>query len=121
MSDERVLEQARAVWRAAMDRDDAFAALARQRRLAQAVAPRETRRSISGALPLHAVVALGIIALAGWVRGAPSVGAPVSDQPEPVASSSVPTANSAEAPQGGAPSAAQQHRMLVAVTPCFGC
>jgi hypothetical protein len=125
MSDEQVLEQARAVWRAAMERDDAFAAVARQGRLAQTAPIPRARLAVAGPVPLHAVVALVVIAVAGWVRGAPSAPSPLparaSASLEPVAPSPVQAGtNAGEAPPAQAQSSAQR-RPLVALAPCFGC
>jgi hypothetical protein len=139
MSDERALEQARAVWRAAMDRDEAFAAPARQRRLLQAPLPRPRPTlelaaakpptlefaaakppTSAGVVPLHAAVALAVIAYVAWIRGAPPVAAPASDATEPAASSPPAVASAADAPPFPAPATAQ-HRPLVALAPCFGC
>jgi hypothetical protein len=139
MADDRVLEQARAVWRSAMERDDAFAAVARERRLSRGVgsradgtspapqAPPERGRNLGFpsaplAIPWQAIALGALIAVGGWaVRGpAKGVAASGAADTDAVARSVAGTASvSPEAPPS--PAADAQPPALVARAPCFGC
>jgi hypothetical protein len=131
MADERVLEQARAVWRAAMERDDAFAAVARQRRLAHRFASQSDGAAPSRAIAWHAVAMGALIAVGGWaVRGpAPAGVAPVGADAAGVAPVGADAAVVAPVAAGAAgvsraaqtPPASEAPPALVALAPCFGC
>jgi hypothetical protein len=129
MSDERVLARARAVWREAMDRDEAFVSRDRERRLAVAPPARGPSDGQSDPLRRHAIVALAFLVAVAWVatRGGRHVVARTADSRQ-AASIAKATAElePVAAPGAGldrpAPrSSPGTSRQLVATAPCFGC
>jgi hypothetical protein len=116
MADERVLAQARAVWREAMERDDAFVARHRERRLASAPRARGASEGQSDPLRRYAVGALAFLAAVAWVetRGGPYV---VSRTTVPPQAAGVVGPARPDAPS----SSPATSRLLVATAPCFGC
>jgi hypothetical protein len=125
MADERVLRQARAVWRGAIDRDDAFASAARERRLAQRLAPPPERAVAPGAIPWQAVAMGALIAVSGWVmRGRPAVvAAPTGADAAAVAPAvtHASTASRDTPPLSIGSGSGDAPPTLVALAPCFGC
>jgi hypothetical protein len=122
MADDRVLEQARAVWRSAMDRDDAFAAVARERRLSRGPRAQQVPIRAPLAMPWQALALGALIAVGGWAVRGPAQGVAASggsDTDAVVRSGAGNTSWSRDAQ----PSLAGEAQLpaLVAMAPCFGC
>jgi hypothetical protein len=130
MSDEQVLAQARAEWRAAMERDEAFAARDREQRLERAREARGAPGGWSDPFRRHATAALAFLVAAVWAlaRGGPQVVsakegpqdaaafAPASAEAQPVAADAA-----GEPDRPPTRSSARSARVVVATAPCFGC
>jgi hypothetical protein len=130
MSDEQILAQARAQWRAAMERDETFAARDRERRLARARQARDAPVGSSDLLQRHAIPALTFLVAVMWAtaRGN-SLALPQAPEPRVLAvltpaSADAEPVGAARAQAGDSPTVRttrRSSRPLLATAPCFGC